>query len=379
MAKRDYYEILGVPKDASEDEIKKAYRKAAHKYHPDVNKDDPQAVEKFKEATEAYQVLSDPQKRAQYDQMGHAAFDQQGFDFGQGFDFSNFGGLDDILDMMFGGGFGGRRSRHRGPERGADISYQMEVDFYDAVFGRSVELELPRTETCDVCHGTGAEPGSSPKTCPDCHGTGQVQYAQNTPFGRIMTARTCSRCGGTGSFIERPCRQCGGGGSVRRNRRVTIKVPAGVNDGSLLRLAGEGEAGQRGGPPGDLYVFIRIRPHRRFIREGLDLICNETISFPKAALGGTIKVETLDGDVQDLTVPAGTQTGTVLRIKGRGVPRLGGSHRGDLLVRTTVETPRKLSTKQRELLRALAESMGEEVAEEKGFLGKVRDVFGKND
>lgn len=379
MSKRDYYEVLGVPKDAGDSDIKKAYRKLAHQYHPDVNKEDPNAADKFKEATEAYQVLSDSEKRAQYDQMGHAAFDQQGFDPGQGFDFSNFGGLDDIIDMMFGGGFGGRRSRTKGPERGADISYQMEVELQDAVFGRAVDLDLPRNETCDTCHGTGAEPGTSPKTCPDCHGAGQVQFAQNTPFGRMMTARTCSRCGGSGTIIEKPCRDCGGRGSVRRNRKVTIKVPAGVNDGTRLRLSGEGEAGQRGGPPGDLFVFIRVRPHRRYVREGQDLVCEESISFPRAALGGVIKVDTLDGDKQELTIPAGTQSGTVLRVKGRGVPRIGGTHRGDLLVRTVVETPKRLSSKQRELFRALAENMGEEVSEDKGFLGKVRDVFGKNE
>jgi molecular chaperone DnaJ len=277
--------------------------------------------------------------------------------------------------MMFGGGFGNRRSRARGPERGADISYQMEVEFQDAVFGRDVPLDLPRTEACDACHGTGAEPGTSAKTCPNCHGSGQVQFAQNTPFGRIMTARPCERCGGSGSIIEKPCHECGGTGSVRKNRRVTIKVPAGVNDGTRLRLLGEGEAGRRGGPPGDLYVFIRVQPHRRFRREGLDLICEETVSFPKAALGGTLRVETLDGDTQELHIPAGTQSGTVLRIKGRGVPRLGGTHRGDLLVKTIVETPKRLNSKQKELLRALAESMGETVAEDKGFLDKVRDVF----
>lgn len=379
MAKRDYYEVLGITKDADENDIKKAYRKLAHQYHPDVNKEDPNAADKFKEATEAYQVLSDPEKRAQYDQMGHAAFEQQGFDPGQGFDFSNFGGLDDILEMMFGGGFGGRRSRSRGPERGSDISYQMEVEFSDAVFGREVQLDLPRTEPCDACHGTGAEPGSTAKTCPNCHGSGQVQFAQNTPFGRIMTARPCERCGGTGTYIEKPCRECGGRGTVRRSRKVTIKVPAGVGDGTRLRLTGEGEAGLRGGPPGDLFVFIRVRPHRRYLREGQDLICEETISVPRAALGGTVQVETLDGDKQDLHVPAGTQSGTVLRIKGRGVPRLGGTHRGDLLVRVSVEIPKRLSAKQRDLLKALAETMGEEVSEDKGFLGKMRDVFGKNE
>lgn len=380
MAKRDYYEVLGVGKDASEAEIKKAYRKLARKYHPDVNKDDPNAADKFKEATEAYEVLSDAQKRAQYDQMGHAAFDQ--FGPGQGFDFSDFGGFDDIFDMMFGGGFGGRqRRRSTGPQRGADLSYEMEVDFVDAVFGTTVELQLPRTETCETCQGSGAEPGTSPQTCSQCHGTGQMQFAQNTPFGRIMTSRTCDKCGGTGQFIEHRCHTCHGQGTVRRTRQVTVKVPGGVNEGTRLRLSGEGEGGLRGGPPGDLFVYIHVRPHTRFQRDGLNLLCEETITFPKAALGGTIPVETLDGETVTLTIPAGIQSGTRLRIRGYGVPRLGGTQRGDLLVRVSIDTPKKLTPQQRELLMELAKTMEDEdvATEDKGFFGKMRDVFGKND
>ncbi len=374
MAKRDYYEVLGVSRDASDSEIKKAYRALARKYHPDANKDDPNAAEKFKEATEAYQVLSDPEKRAQYDRMGHAAFEQGAG--GAGFDFSGFGGLDDIFEMMFGGGFGGRQRRPRGPERGADLSYELDIDFEDAVFGKEVELEIPRTETCDVCGGSGAEPGTHPTTCPQCHGTGQVQFAQHTPFGRIMTSRTCDRCGGTGSYVEHPCTACHGRGQVRRLRRVKVKVPAGVNDGTRLRLSGEGEGGLRGGPPGDLYVYMRVRPHPEFKRDGLNLLREATISFPQAALGGEIRVKTLDNKNVTLTIPEGTQSGTVLRIRGHGVPRLGSTQRGDLLVRVIVETPRKLTAKQRELLVALAETMGDSVnTESKGILGKI---FGKN-
>ena len=374
MAKRDYYEVLGVSRDASDSEIKKAYRALARKYHPDANKDDPNAAEKFKEATEAYQVLSDSEKRAQYDRMGHAAFEQG--PGGAGFDFSGFGGLDDIFEMMFGGGFGGRQRRPRGPERGADLSYELEIDFVDAVFGKEVELELPRTETCDTCGGSGAEPGTHATTCPQCNGTGQMQYAQNTPFGRIMTSRTCERCGGTGSYVEHPCSACRGQGMVRRLRRVTVKVPAGVNDGTRLRLSGEGEGGLRGGPPGDLFVYMRVRPHREFKRDGLNLIREATISFPQAALGGEISVKTLDDKNVTLTIPEGTQNGTILRIRGHGVPRLGSTQRGDLLVRVIVETPKRLSAKQRELLVALAETMGDNVnTESKGILGKI---FGKN-
>lgn len=377
MAKRDYYEILGVPKDADENDIKKSYRKMARQYHPDVNQDDPSAAEKFKEATEAYQVLSDAEKRAQYDRFGHDAFGPgQGFDPGQGFgDFSGFGGLDDIFDMMFGGGV--RRQRQHGPERGADLSYELEVDFKDAVFGREIDLSIPRTEECPVCHGSGAEPGSNPKTCPTCKGAGQVQYAQSTPFGRFVNVRPCDQCGGKGVIIEKPCHECHARGTVRRTRRVQVKVPAGVEHGARLRLSGEGEAGQRGGSPGDLFVFIRVRPHPQFVRERLDLIREETISFPKASLGGTVQVDTLDGDKVELTIPAGLQSGSYLKIPGRGVPRLGGTRRGDLLVKVTVETPKRLSARQKELLRELAGTMNEQVAEEKSFFDKVKDAFTK--
>ena len=376
MAKRDYYEVLGVSRDAGENEIKKAYRALARKYHPDANKDDPSAADKFKEATEAYQVLSDSEKRAQYDQMGHAAFEQgQG---GQGFDFSGFGGggLDDIFEMMFGGGFGGRQRRPRGPERGADLSYELEIDFIDAVFGTEVDLELPRTESCDTCGGSGAEPGTEPVTCPQCNGTGQMQFAQNTPFGRMMSSRTCDRCRGTGSYVENPCSTCRGQGQVRRTRRVQVKVPAGVNDGTRLRLSGEGEGGLRGGPPGDLFVFMRVKPHREFKRENLNLVREATISFPQAALGGEIGIKTLDDKNVTLTIPAGTQHGTILRIRGHGVPRLGSTQRGDLLIRVIVETPKRLTARQRELFVALAEAMGDDVnTENKGILGKI---FGKD-
>ena len=381
MAKRDYYEVLGVGKDASESDIKKAYRGLARKYHPDANKDDPNAADKFKEATEAYQVLSDSDKRAQYDQLGHAAFEQgqggQGFDFSGGF---GGGGLDDIFEMMFGGGFGGgfggRQRRPRGPERGADLSYELEIEFIDAVFGKEVELDLPRTETCETCGGSGAEPGTNPMTCPQCKGTGQVQYAQNTPFGRMMTSRVCDKCHGTGSYVEHPCRECHGQGTVRRTCRVKVKVPGGVSDGTRLRLSGEGEGGLRGGPPGDLFVYTRVRPHREFVRDGLNLIREETISFPQAALGGDMKVKTLDGKNVTLTIPEGTQSGTMLRIRGHGVPRLGSTQRGDLLIRVIVETPKRLTAKQRELFVALAETMGDNVnTESKGILGKI---FGKN-
>ncbi|RYD03396.1 hypothetical protein N752_19655 [Desulforamulus aquiferis] len=313
MAKRDYYEVLGVSRDASPEDLKKAYRKLARQYHPDAysgNKDEAEA--KFKEIAEAYAVLSDQEKRAAYDQFGHAATDGQGFGAG-GFGGADFGGgLGDIFDMFF-GGMGRQRT---GPQKGSDLRINLEISFKEAAFGLERDIQVPRIETCDTCAGSGSAPGSKTKTCGICQGTGQVQIAQNTPFGRIVQSRTCEQCRGTGKVIEKPCPTCRGMGQVRKTKTIHIKIPAGVDDGSRLRLNGEGEAGIRGGPPGDLYVYLSVRPHKDFARDGNEVIYEMNISFAQAALGDVVEVPTLDGTAE-LKVPEGTQTGTVFRIKGK--------------------------------------------------------------
>ncbi|NSW83275.1 MAG: molecular chaperone DnaJ [Syntrophothermus sp.] len=378
-SKRDYYEVLGVSRDASQEDIKKAYRKLALKYHPDVNPDKKEAEEKFKEINEAYEVLSDPEKRATYDRYGHAAFDPTqgpgGFGAG-GFDFGGMGGFEDLFDMFF--GTGTRGSRRRGPTRGLDREMELEIDLEDAVFGAEKEIQVSRLETCDTCNGSGAQPGTEIKSCPNCGGTGQVRNVQSTPFGRFETVRTCPRCGGQGKVIEKPCKKCGGSGRARKTRKVTLRIPAGVDTGSRLRMAGEGEPGQYGGPPGDLYVYITVRPHKVFERQGNDLVCEVPISMVEAALGAEITVPTIEGE-HKLTVPEGTQTGTVFRIKGKGVPNLRTHRRGDELVKIRVKTPTGLSERQRELLQEFAREEHREKElpkKEKGFFDKFKDAFG---
>lgn len=376
MDKRDYYEVLGVSRNATSDEIKKAYRKLARKYHPDATPGDKDAEAKFKEISEAYVVLSDPEKRAGYDRFGHAGADGQGFGGFEGF--GDFGGLGDIFEMFFGGG--GRTRRRTGPERGQDIRTDMEISLEEAAFGLEREVKVPRVETCGTCGGSGAAAGSKPKTCLACAGTGQVQFTQSTPFGRIVQSRTCDRCRGTGQVIEKPCPTCRGAGSVRKTRSIKVKVPPGVDNGSRLRLAGEGEAGTRGGPPGDLYVYIHVKQHKLFRREGDDLICEIPLSFVQAALGDEIDVPTLEGK-EKLKIPEGTQPGTVFRIRGKGVPHLSGFGRGDQHVRIKVMIPGKLSEKQKELLREFARlDNGESVqgkgqAGDKSFFEKMKDAF----
>ncbi len=378
MAKRDYYEVLGVERGASEEEIKKAYRRLARKYHPDVNKDDPQAEEKFKEINEAHEVLSDPQKRAAYDRFGHAGTDPN-FGAGAGAGAGGFGdfsfeGFGDIFDMFFGGG--GRRQR-TGPQKGADLRYDLRIEFEEAAFGKETTIKVPRTELCSTCHGNRAKPGTPIKTCPNCGGSGQVHSVQNTMFGRFSTVRPCDRCQGEGKIIETPCPTCAGRGRLRQVRTIEITIPAGVDTGHRLRVAGEGEAGERGGPPGDLYVYITVKPHPLFKRTGNDLILEQKISFAQAALGATIEVPTLEGTAT-LKIPEGTQTGTLFRLRGKGVPHLRGSGRGDELVRVRIDVPTKLNQAQREAIRQVAEAFGEEVAlPEKGFIGKVKEAFGK--
>lgn len=368
MAK-DYYEVLGVDKNASQDEIKKAFRKKARQYHPDVNRDNPkEAEERFKEANEAYEVLSDETKRAQYDQYGHEAFTQGGGAGAGGFGgfggqggfggFGGGGGFGDIFDMFFGGG----GHEPQGPRKGADLRQDVDISFEDAAFGKSMVIEIQRHEDCDHCHGTGGEPGSKVETCPRCHGTGQETVVQNTPFGQIRTARTCSVCHGSGKHIEKPCSKCHGSGQTVARRKIEIKIPAGVDNGSRLRVAGEGEPGTKGGPKGDLYVYIYVRPHREFERQGNEVVSKANITFAQAALGATILVNTLDGKVE-LKIPEGTQTGTVFRIKGKGIPYLRNpKQRGDQHIRVTVETPKKLSDKQRQLLLQFAKEGKEDVS-----------------
>jgi len=385
--KRDYYEVLGVDKNASETEIKKAFKKMARKYHPDLNRDNPkEAEEKFKEVNEAYEILSNPQKKAQYDQFGHAAFDGAGNMNGGAGGFGGFGGggfggfegaeggFGDIFDMFFGGS-GGRQSRRPGPERGSDLRYDLEISFEEAAFGKDTELSIPRTESCSTCHGSGAAPGTQPEECPQCHGSGQVQHAQNTPFGRIVNSHVCDRCGGTGKIVKTPCHDCGGKGRRSVRRKIQVKIPAGVDQGSRIRVGGAGEAGVRGGGNGDLYVYIFVKPHKLFQRDGSDVLCEVPVSFVQAALGDTVEVPTLDGKVE-IKIPAGIQSGTVLRLKGKGIPYLRGSGRGDQHVRVKVLTPQKLSSKQKDILKEFGELSGESVnPEQKSFMDTVRKLF----
>ncbi|MDI3257337.1 MAG: molecular chaperone DnaJ [Kyrpidia sp.] len=378
MSKRDYYEVLGVERGASAEDIKKAYRKLARRYHPDVNKDDPRAADKFKEINEAYEVLSDSDKRRQYDQFGHAGVGQgPGFQGGgpggaggPGFDFGDFGGFGDLFDMFFGGG-----RQRSGPQRGADLEYDLSVDFREAAFGTEKEIRIPRTETCDRCGGTGARPGTRPERCPVCGGTGQQETVMNTPLGRMVTRRMCSRCHGDGRYIPDPCPKCQGRGQVRMARTVSVKVPAGVDTGNRIRLAGHGEPGSRGGPPGDLFIVVHVRPDPVFERDGFDVHCRVPITFVQAALGDEIEVPTLEGRMQ-LRVPPGTQTGTSFRLKGKGIPRLRGGGRGDQHVQVVVMTPTRLSERAKQLLRDLGDELGEETHEQnQTFFERMKNAF----
>ncbi|MGB9660891.1 MAG: molecular chaperone DnaJ [Moorellaceae bacterium] len=386
MPKRDYYEVLGVERGASQEEIKKAYRRLARQYHPDLNPGNKEAEEKFKEIQEAYEVLSDPEKRSRYDQFGHAGVEGgpgAGPGFG-GFDFggsaTDFGGFGDLFDMFFGEAFGGSRRRQPGPQRGADIRVDLDISFEEAAFGAEKEIGVPRLEKCPDCGGSGAAPGTYPVSCPTCQGTGQVRVSQRTAFGYFQSIRTCHQCQGTGTIIPNPCKTCRGRGQVHRTRKIKVKIPPGVDNGARLRLVGEGEAGERGGPAGDLYVYINVRPHKIFRREGFDVICEIPISMVQAALGDEIEVPTLDGKAR-LTIPEGTQSGTSFRLKGKGIPRLNGAGRGDQHVLVRVVIPKNLTEKQKELLREFARLSGWEPSEEdrnnkdKGFFRKVKDAF----
>lgn len=381
MSKKDYYDVLGVSKTATADEIKKAYRKLARQYHPDVNKDNPEAAEKFKEASEAYSVLSDEQKRAQYDQFGHAAFENGGAGGAGGFGgfegFGGFGGggMEDIFDMFFGGQGRGARGSNAGPQRGADLRFDLEITFEEAAFGLEREISLYRDEQCPHCHGNGAEHGSKVETCPECHGSGEIRFTQNTMFGQMTNVRPCPKCHGEGKIISEPCKECRGQGTVKKNKKLKVKIPAGVDNGSRLRVAGEGEAGVKGGPSGDLYVYLYVKPHKFFERDGTTVYCEVPINIVQATLGDEIKVPTLDGQVV-MKVPEGTQPGKVLRLKGKGIPSLRNSTRGDQLVRIKVVVPQKLNEKQKDALRKFAEISKDNInPEEKGFLNKIKDLF----
>jgi molecular chaperone DnaJ len=372
MSKRDYYEVLGVSKSATKDELKKAYRKLSKQFHPDINKE-PGADEKFKEVKDAYEVLSDDQKRAHYDQFGHVD-PNQGFgggDFGGG-----FGGFEDIFNSFFGGGGGGRRRDPNAPRQGADLQYTMTLKFEEAVFGKETDIEIPREETCDTCDGTGAKPGTKVDTCKHCHGSGQLNVEQNTPFGRIVNRRVCHYCNGNGKEIKEKCSTCSGAGKVTRRNKIHVKIPAGVDDGQQLRVAGKGEAGINGGPAGDLYIVFHIRTHEFFERDGDDIYCEMPITFVQASLGDEVEVPTVHGKIK-LKVPAGTQTGTKFRLKGKGVPNVRGYGTGDQHVIVKIVTPTKLSEKQKQLLREFAEVSGQMPLgeHEESFFSKVKRAF----
>ncbi|MBI3046884.1 MAG: molecular chaperone DnaJ [Acidobacteria bacterium] len=378
MSKRDYYEVLGVSRNATEQEIKSAYRKLAFKHHPDRNPGSKEAEEKFKEAAEAYAVLADADKRHMFDRFGHAGLGSAA----TGFDPTVFTGFEDILGGLgdifgFGDIFGG--ARRRGPQRGADLRYDLEISFDEAARGTETTVQIPRQETCETCHGSGSAPGTKPSTCPHCHGRGQIRTQQ----GPFMLARTCGYCRGAGSVITKPCPTCRGAGRVEKERKLTVRIPAGIATGQRLRLSGEGEGGPAGGPPGDLYVVIHVQSHPFFQRDGNDLYCEIPVSFPTLALGSEIRIPTLEGE-ESFTIPEGTQSGATFRLRGRGMPDVSGRGRGDLLVTVRVVTPTKLTREQKKLLQQLAASLpGEKFEptplgdqEDKGLFDRVKDIFG---
>lgn len=357
--KRDYYEVLGVDRSADESAIKKAYRSLAKKYHPDMNPGDAEAEKNFKEVNEAYAVLSDPDKKAKYDQYGHAAFEAGGGGYG---DFSGFGGMDfdisDIFSSFFGGGMGGSGGGRRGPVRGDDINVRITLDFEEAVFGVKKEISYQRVQKCGECSGTGAAKGSSPKTCSTCGGSGRVRVQQRTPLGIMQTQKTCDACRGTGKIVEKPCDACRGNGYVRTTKKLEVTIPAGIDDGQRIVLSGQGSDGRDGGPAGDLYILVSVRPHRMFERDGSDVYCEVPISFTEAALGAEIDIPTLEGS-EKYEIPEGTQTGTTFTLRQKGIPVVNSKNRGSLHITVKVEVPKDLSGEQKDLLRKFAESRGE--------------------
>ena len=378
MAKRDYYEVLGVEKNADDAAIKRAYRQLAKKNHPDVNPGDKDAEERFKEINEAYQVLSNPQKRAQYDQFGHdgpqAGFGGGGYGDFSGFSGGGFGGFEDIFSSFFGGGAGGG-GRSNGPVPGDDLRYDLTLSFEEAALGCEKEINLVRDEECPTCGGTGAAPGSKVETCSTCNGTGQERVISNTPFGRIQNIRTCSRCRGSGKIITEPCPKCKGRGKVRVSKRRTVKIPAGIDNGQIVTIRGQGGLGERGGEPGDLLIVISVKPHRFFKRQGDNLYIEMPLTFTQAALGADIDVPTLGKPVKH-RFPEGTQPEQVFCIRGEGVPHLRGGGKGDLYVTASVEIPKKLSEKQKNLLREFEDSAsGNQYEKKKSFFDRLKDAF----
>jgi molecular chaperone DnaJ len=367
-AKRDYYQVLGVNQQATQEEIKRSYRRLARQYHPDVNKN-PDAEARFKEINEAYEVLSDSEKRSLYDRFGHAG-PQAGFGGG------DFGGFEDIFDSFFGGMRTGTTAR-RGPVRGADLRYDLSIEFEEAVFGCEKEIDVTRHETCPHCQGSGAEPGTQPIRCPQCNGTGEVRRQQQTFLGSFIQVTTCPRCQGEREIVTTPCTQCVGQKVVQVERTISVKIPPGVDDNTRIRLAGEGGPGARGGPTGNLYVVLHVKPHRHFRREDTNVLLELDINVAQAALGDKVQVPTLDGD-EEFVVPAGTQTGETFKLRGKGVPHLRRSGRGDQLVVVHVLTPTRLTAQQKDLFKELGETLGKEVVHqpEKGLFKKLKDALG---
>ncbi len=389
-AKRDFYDVLGLPRGASDDEIKKAYRKLAKKYHPDLNPGDKAAESSFKEVNEAYEVLCDKDKRARYDQFGHAGVDPSygaagagagGNPFGDDFD------LGDIFSSFFGGGFGGSfgggfssrgRSNPNAPRRGSDSEASLSISFEEAAKGCKKDVSYRVVEKCPECSGSGASKGSSAKTCQVCHGTGQSRVTQRTPFGVVQTARTCESCGGTGKVIENPCRKCSGTGRVQVTKKVEVNVPAGIDNGQILKVGNHGNAGVNGGPTGDLHVYITVRPHSIFERRGFDIWCELPITFVQAALGDEVTVPTIDGKVS-YSIHEGTQSGDIFKLKGKGIEHLGSKRRGDQFVKVSIEIPRNLSSSQKEFLRSFEKEASEaNYQKRRGFFEKLKNLFGEN-
>lgn len=368
---RDYYEVLGVPKTASEEEIKKAYKKLIKKYHPDLNPDSKTAEDNMKEVNQAYDVLSDSEKKGRYDQFGHAGVDGNG---GGGYG-GQAGGFDDIFDMFFGGQGGGGGKKRGGPTQGNDLQMELTIDFLEAAKGTTKEVELTRNESCPKCNGSGAKEGTSRKTCTNCGGSGSVRVNQQTPFGQFQTVKTCPTCNGDGTIVTDPCTECNGSGRIRKKRKVKINIPAGVDNGSRLRMSGEGDGGTLGGPKGDLYVYINVRNHPVFKRDGDDILVDLNIDMIDAALGCEVEVETIESKVK-LSIPAGTQSGTAFRMRGRGFPRLRGYGKGDQHVKVKVTIPRDLTKEQREMLESLRDTFSTKKedgsSKTKGFFGKKK-------